>query len=126
MTAVLENQNLFYLALVFLGALGLGAGLSLGKGGALLAKLKGDGEKVSVSVTSPAPPPENPGKSCTECLQNLAQLLPCKDHSGVVAGISHLSESNGRIEKRVDQVWGAIDEIRGDVKGLLKAGPKGV
>jgi hypothetical protein len=124
MATALQDPNIFYLAVILLAALGLGTGLSLGKGGALLAKLKGNGEgKVSVSVTPAASAgTEKAGKSCSECLQNLAQMLPCKDHSGVVAGIGHLAASNDRIEKRVDQVWDAIDDIRDDVKTLIKSG----
>lgn len=118
MTA-LQDPHLFILAAILLGALGLGTGLSLGKGGALMAKLKGNGEKVNVSVAPAVASPEKTGKSCAECLQNLAQMLPCKEHSGIVAGINYLTASNGRIEKRMDQVWDAIDDLRDDVKTLI-------
>jgi hypothetical protein len=119
----LQDPHIFVLAVVLLGALGLGTGISLGKGGALLAKLKGNGEgKVNVSVAPAVQSAEKAGKNCTECLQSLQALFPCKEHSGIATEISHLTASNGRIEKRVDQVWDAIDDIRDDVKTLIKAG----
>lgn len=122
MTAALQDPNIFILAVVLLGALGLGTGFSLGKGGALLAKLRRNGESnVSVSV-APVQPLEKAGKNCSDCLQSLQSLLPCKEHSGIATSITFITETNKRIEGRVEDVWDAVGEMQKDVKALIKAG----
>jgi len=118
---LLRDPHLFTLALVLLGAAGLGAGLSLGKGGVLLAKLKGNGNgKVNVSVAPPVPSPVHAGHNCLECIRTLAQMFPCKDHSGLVADMKNNLAATQRIESNVEKVWDAIGGLSGDVKELIK------
>ncbi len=109
MNWVLESPATMMLAAVLLFGAGLGFGGVTGKGWLLvdnLRKRNGNG-----NGTDPA---RKPPSLCRDCL--LQELLPCKDHSGLVADVKHLVRGTEEIKGVLNELWGAINELRKEIK----------
>ncbi|MDI6854383.1 MAG: hypothetical protein QME75_12360 [Deltaproteobacteria bacterium] len=92
---VAPDNLILQVALLF-GA-GLGFGSATGKGWLLIQRLRNG------SV-----PPQQRTSFCQDIL--------CREHSGLVADIKHLVRGNEEIKGALDQLWGAVNELRKEVR----------
>jgi len=115
--SLLENPYFFALALVLIAAMGLGAGITAGKG---TLQLINPFRKNQSGLKTESRTKED----CINCLKNLAQMFPCKDHSGMVTAITHMEQTATRIEGRINDLWGAMEDVQKDIKDLIKGGIK--
>lgn len=94
MSWVLESPVYLVLAAILLFGAGLGFGGVTGKGMLLYQRLK-NGNRT----------PE------TQCLLDV-----CKEHSGLVADIKHMIRGNEEIKGVLNELWGAVNELRKELR----------
>ncbi|MCL6622927.1 MAG: hypothetical protein K6T55_12635 [Syntrophobacterales bacterium] len=46
----------------------------------------------------------------------LSNLLPCKDHSGLVTDVKHLLRGTEEIKATLGELWNAVNELRKEVR----------
>ena len=46
----------------------------------------------------------------------LQAILPCKEHSGLVADVKHLIKGNEEIKGVLNELWGAVNELRKELR----------
>ena len=66
-----------------------------------------------------------PSTPATQPVKVTPDPKQCPAHSGIVSDIKALSGGINRIESNQKDMWGAIDEMRDDIKELLKLGGGG-
>ena len=108
MSWILESPAYLVLAAALLFGAGLGFGGVTGKGWLLLNGLKkkngnsGDQKRWS--------------SLCQDYLTNLQSVLPCKEHSGLVADVKHLIKGTEEIKGVLNELWGAVNELRKELR----------
>jgi len=108
MSWVLDSPAHLVLAAALLFGAGLGFGGVTGKGWLLLNGLKRKNGNRGNPVPTPFP--------CQECLANLQAVLPCREHSGLVADVKHLIKGNEEIKGVLNELWGAVNELRKELR----------
>ncbi|MBW1953840.1 MAG: hypothetical protein JRI66_12305 [Deltaproteobacteria bacterium] len=96
----MPDQILLTAALLF-GA-GLGFGAASGKGWVMLQKFKNGGK----------PPPKDDCSECQKIRDLMADMIPCKYHSGLEANIAHLLNEMAHVRGTVGEIWSSINELR--------------
>lgn len=95
--------NVMLAAFLLFGA-GLGFGGMTSKGWMLLSVLKKKNGNNKDQTHWPA--------FYKEYLLNPQTVLPCKDHSGLVADVKHLIRGNEEIKGVLNDLWSAVNELR--------------
>jgi len=104
----LDSPVHLVLAAALLFGAGLGFGGVTGKGWLLLNGLKKKNSNGG-----------NPGRRpnlCQDCLANLQAVLPCKEHSGLVADVKHLIKGTEEIKGVLNELWSAVNELRKELR----------
>jgi hypothetical protein len=108
MNWILESPANLVLAAVLLFGAGLGFGGVTGKGWLLLNGLR--------RANGNGPDKGKKFWPCQECLAGLANLFPCKEHSGLAADVKHLVKGNEEIKGVLNELWGAVNELRKELR----------
>ncbi len=108
MNGLLDSPVSMLMGAALLFGAGLGFGGVTGKGWLLLNGLK------RKNGNGGAPGPRS--SLCQDCLANLQAVLPCRDHSGLVADVKHLLKGNEEIKGVLNDLWGAVNELRRELR----------